>query len=227
MFKILNDGANQKNWQPLIHFGKLILAIPIFLLFYKCSSLTPAEEIYRLTFSDSTNFTLMNDMGHTSPEDIIILDTAQGFDYTIFWTKVVGGETPEQIESDTMTSRHGDYDPEYLFRDSLMINAIDSTERKKLRRRTLRSEAKRISLHGPHYKTISDAKDIKGFYVTTSYPLFSSDGKYAFMVVEMFFNDGVKNIWGWGEVFGYTTLVYEKQAFNRWKKFKKIDHLIL
>lgn len=169
----------------------------------------------------------MNHLGHTRPENIVILDTAHGFDYTIFWTKVVGGESPEQIESDTMTTRHESYDPEYLFRDSLTISAIDSTERKMLRRRTLRSEAKRITLHGRHYKTISDAKDVKGFYVTTTYPLFSSDGKYAFMVVEMFFNDGIKNIWGWGEVFGYTTLVYQKQSDDSWKKFKQIDQLIL
>jgi hypothetical protein len=227
MFQILINGGKQNAWQTLVYVGKLLLTIPVSLLLFECSSPNPTEEIYRLTFSDSTNFTLMNDLGHTRPEDIVILDTAQGFDYTTFWTKVVGGETPEQIEHDTMTTRHESYDPEYLFRDSLMINAIDSTERKMLRRRTLRSEAKRISLSGQHYKTISDAKDVKGFYVTTTYPLFSSDGKYAFMVVEMFFNDGVKNIWGWGEVIGYTTIVYQKQAFNQWKKFKKIDHLIL
>lgn len=169
----------------------------------------------------------MNAFGLSRPENIVILDTTHRWDYTVFWTKVVGGESPEQIESDTMTTRAEGYDPEYLFRDSLMINAIDSTERKVLRRKTLRFEPKRISLHGRHYETISDAQDVKGFYVSTTAPLFSSDGRYAFMVVEMYLNDGVKNSYGWGDVFGYTTLVYEKQADNSWKKFKQIDYLIL
>jgi hypothetical protein len=169
----------------------------------------------------------MNHLGHSRPEDIVILDTTQGWNYTIFWNKPVGGESPEQLEIDTTTEQHESYDPDYLFRDSLMINAIDSIERKALRRRTLNVGPKRLNLQGLHYETIPYAKDVKGFYIITTEPAFSSDGRYAFIVWEIYFNDGVKYIYGWGEVFGYTTLVYQKQADDSWKKFKQIDHLIL
>jgi len=197
-----------------------------FLLLLAFPSVAQSDEIYRLTFSDTTNFSVMNHLGYTRPNNIVFLDTTQAWDYTVFWNKFVGGETPEQIEIETTTSRHESYDPEYLFRDSLMIKAISLAERKALRKKTLTFEPKRLSLKGPNYRTISSSQNVKGFYVGTTAPVFSTDGRYAFINLAIYVNDDDPYAAYWVN-FGSVTIVYQKQSGGRWKKFKLVNRLIL
>jgi hypothetical protein len=198
-----------------------------FFLFLAFPSVAQTDEIYRLTFSDTTNFSIMNSFSYARPKNIVILDTTVAWDYTVFWNKFVGGETQEQIYRETMTSRHESYDPEYLFRDSLMIKAISVAERKALRKKTLTFEPKRLSLRGPNYRTIPSAKNIKGFYVATAVPVFSTDGRYAFVDLEILLHEDDPNSDDWGDAFGSVAIVYQKQSGGRWKKFKLVNRLIL
>lgn len=186
------------------------------------------DEIYRLTFSDATNFDIMNSLSHKQPKTILISNVTDAWDYTVFWNGFVGGETQEQIETETKTSRHESYDPEYLFRDPQMLKAISTTERKSLRKRTLKpATAKKIALKGVGYRTVSSTRDIKGFYVSSTEPLFTSDGQYAFIELLVFLKGHIEIGGRTFDDFGSVTIVYQKQADGKWKKFKKYDYLIL
>nr|WP_295934838.1 hypothetical protein [uncultured Dyadobacter sp.] len=186
-----------------------------------------ADEIYKLTFSDPSNFDIMNSLSHKQPKTILISNITYSWDYTVFWNGFVGGETQEQIDTETKTSRHESYDPEYLFRDAVMLKAVSTAERKSLRKRTLTSTTEKINLKGANYQTVSSIKKVKGFCVSTTKPIFTSDGRYAFIKTAVYF-DGHYQIDGarYGD-FGTVTIVYQKQANGKWKKFKKYDHLIL
>lgn len=186
------------------------------------------DEIYRLTFSEATNFDIMNSLSHKQPKTILISNVTDAWDYTVFWNGFVGGETQEQIETETKTSRHESYDPEYLFRDPQMLKAISTTERKSLRKRTLKpATAKKIALKGINYRTIASIKDVKGFCVSTTEPIFTSDGRYAVIDVAIYFGGHYQIDGAWYGDFGSVTIVYEKKPNGKWKKFKKFDHLIL
>ncbi|MET7253130.1 hypothetical protein [Dyadobacter fermentans] len=186
------------------------------------------DEIYRLTFSEATNFDIMNSLSHKQPKTILISNVTDAWDYTVFWNGFVGGETQEQIETETKTSRHESYDPEYLFRDPQMLKAISTTERKSLRKRTLKpATAKKIALKGVGYRTVSSTRDIKGFYVSSTEPLFTSDGQYAFIELLVFLKGHIEIGGRTFDDFGSVTIVYQKQADGKWKKFKKYDYLIL
>lgn len=186
------------------------------------------DEIYRLTFSDPTNFSIMNSLSNKKPKTILISNTTNGWDYTIFWNGFVGGETQDQIDAETKTFRHESYDPAYLFRDPQMLKAISTAERKSLRKRTLKpAMAKRIALKGLNYRTVSSTKKIKGFYVSTTEPIFTSDGQYAFIDLSVFLTGYIEIDGGTFDDFGSVTIVYQKLPNGKWRKFKKYDHLIL
>jgi hypothetical protein len=185
-------------------------------------------EIYRLTFADPTNFTLMNSLSYKRPKTILILNRTNGWDYTIFWNGFVGGETQDQIDIETQTTRHESYDPASLFRDPQMLKAISIAERKSLRKRTLKpATAKKITLKGANYRTVSSTKNIKGFYVSTTEPIFTSDGRLAFIDLSVFLKGHIQVDERTFDDFGSVTIVYQRQSNGKWKKFKKYEHLIL
>lgn len=185
------------------------------------------NEIYRLTFSDPTNFDIMNSLSHKQPRTILISNMTDSWDYTVFWNGFVGGETQDQIDQETKTSRHESYDPEYLFRDPQISKAVSIAERKSLRKRTLIPSVREISLKGPNYHTIASIENVKDFCVSTTEPIFTSDGCYAFIKVAIYFGGHYKIDGVWYGDFGSVTLVYEKRPNGKWKKYKKFDHLIL
>lgn len=186
-----------------------------------------AAEIYRLTFSDPTNFDIMNSLSHKQPKTILISNITDSWDYTVFWNGFVGGETQDQIDLETKTTRHESYDPAYLFRDAETLKAISTAERKSLRKRTLISRSEKISLKGTNYHTVSSIKRMKGFCVSTTKPIFTSDGRYAFIKVCVYFGGHYQIDGAWYGDFGSVTIVYQKQANGKWRRFKKYDYLIL
>jgi hypothetical protein len=200
----------------------------LFFLANIASALGQVDEIYRLTFSDPTNFSIMNSLSHKKPKTILILNTTNGWDYTIFWNGFVGGETQDQIDTETKTSRHESYDPAYLFRDPQMLKAISTAERKSLRKRTLKpATAKKIVLNGSNYRTVSSTKKMKGFYVSTTEPIFTSDGRYAFIDLSVFLTGYIEIDGRTFDDFGSVTIAYQKLPNGKWRKFKKYDYLIL
>ena len=206
---------------------KILKLALLFILATITVAVAQADEIYRLTFSDPTNFDIMNSLSHKQPKTILISNVTDSWDYTVFWNGLVGGETQDQIDQETKTTRHESYDPEYLFRDPQMLKAISTTERKSLRKRTLRPTVKKISLKGVNYHTITSIKNVKGFCVATTEPIFTSEGRYALIKIDIYFGGHYQIDGAWYGDFGSVTIVYKKLPNGTWKKYKKFDHLIL
>lgn len=200
----------------------------LFILGTIAVAVAQTDEIYRLTFSDPSNFDIMNSLSYKRPKTILISNTTNSWDYTVFWNGFVGGETQDQIDTETKTSRHESYDPEYLFRDPQMLKAISTAERKSLRKRTLKpAVTRKITLKGTNYRTVSSTKNVKGFYVSLTEPLFTSDGRYTFVKLSVFHKGYIEIDGRTFDDFGFVTIVFQKQANGKWRKFKKYDYLIL
>lgn len=213
-----------ENTSSFMRIFKLSLVLCLITL----TAVGQVEEIYRLTFSDPTNFAIMNSLSYKKPKTILILNRTDGWDYTIFWNGFVDGETQDQIDTETKTSRHESYDPASLFRDPEMLKAISTGERKSLRKRILKpTSTKKITLKGANYRTVLSAKNINGFYVSTTEPIFTSDGRLAFIDLTIFRKGYIEVGERTFDDFGSVTIVYQKQANGKWRRFKKYEHLIL
>jgi len=74
--------------------------------------------------------------------------------------------------------------------------------------------------------TIVSSRNIKGFYFVTTEPVYSSDMKYAFIDLTVFYKDKFKQDLN-ETYFGTVCIVYKKEQNNKWKKIKVKNHLIL
>ena len=189
-------------------------------------------QIYNQTFSDPSNFTIMSEMENKQPEHIFVLDSTQSWPSGILWSGWTGDEKLLEIMTQP-GSYHESYDPDYLYRDPVIFREFSANERVALRKRSGEMISKKISLQGKNYSTLPSAKDIKEFYVMTTEPVFTTDGNYAFIYIEVFHNSNMP-LMSPGEVlsfndtyFGMTTIIFKKLPDNSWRRIKKIDQLML
>lgn len=204
----------------------------LFLLLYQTlQAQTPTQKIYRQTFSDPTNFTIMSSMDNIQPEHIFVIHRTREWPSGIFWSGWTGDE--KLLEIMTQPGEvHESYDPDYLYRDPMIFRLFSAKERVALRNRAGAMRSKEISLKGKNYSTVSSGKGIRRFYVMTSEPVFTTDGNYAFIFFETFDNDDQPYVssddgppYDSG-IFGLTTIIFKKQPDQSWKKIKLINQLL-
>lgn len=201
--------------------------LPITLCFINFSGFCQTNQILRTAFGDQSNFSIMNLMEHKQPEKILILNKTRTWDYEIFWPELLGDETLEQLQ-DLGGDKAEGYDPEYLFRDPKIKKLINARERKTLRRKTTWIKSKKISLSGKNYSTVSSTDRLSGFYVSTTEPALTTDGKYAFVTIDVFFKEEIQEDEDpWSPYFAVIDLIYEKQKDFSWKRIHRIARLIL
>jgi hypothetical protein len=202
---------------------KIFLSIWIFL--FTNSVFSQNEEIYKLTFSDKSNFELMTNFGKEIPKKIFILDTTQQWNSRRFWLENVdlkSAKVLKEIERDD----HHPYHHSYLFKDSQLDKLIIENEKLTLSKNSVLMKPKRIHLKGKNFSTIPSAKHIRGFYIITSEPILTSNKKYAFIDLEVLHKNS-KNDELNDSYFGSICVIYERQKNNKWKKIKVVNHLIL
>jgi len=199
----------------------------ITLCFINFSGFCQTDQVLRTVFGDQSNFAIMNLMEHKQPEKIFILNKTRTWDYEIFWPELLGDETVEQLQNLAGDKTEG-YDPEYLFRDPKIKKLINARERKSLKRRTTWIKSKKIILSGKSYSTVSSPERLSGFYVSTTEPVLTTDGKYAFVKIDVFFKEGIEEDTDpWSPYFAVIDLIYEKQKDLSWKRIQRIGRLIL
>jgi hypothetical protein len=194
---------------------------------------TPTQKIYYQTFSDPSNFTIMREMDNKQPKHIFILDKTSSWPAGIFWSGWTGEETLLEIMTQP-GEVHDSYDPDYLYRDPVIWRLFSAEERVALRKRAGAMESKKISLKGKNYATVSSGKDIKRFYVTTSEPVFTMDGNYAFIYFQVYDNDNSETYVSPDDeppydstLFGMVTIIFKKQPDQSWKRIKLVNQLLL
>ncbi len=121
---------------------------------------------------------------------------------------------------------HHPYNHTYLFRNATLDKLISDTEKKSLQKRAGMLKRKRIALKEEKYLTVVSPMNIIGFYFVTTEPVFTSDMKYAFIDMTVFYKDDLKQKLN-DTYFGTICVVYKKQRDNKWKKSKTQSHLIL
>jgi hypothetical protein len=199
----------------------LLIILP---LVFTTASFCQSDEIYKLTFSDTSNFRITTCLDQKRPKKIFIIDTTQQW-LARFWLDELDTIAPQKLK-ELERDEHHPYNTTYLFRDTMLDRLINDTEKKILRQTSARLKPRKISLHGSNYSTVTSSKDLKGFYVITSEPVFSSEGKYAFIDLLIFYKERAKQDAN-ETYFGTTCIVYKKQQDGKWNKIKVRDYLIL
>ncbi len=203
---------------------RALLAIK--LLFIATTSFCQSDKIYKLTFSDSSNFNLTTSLyNYKRPTHLRIIDTTEVWAVKRFWLDELTEKSPfviNQMERD----EHHPYNHTFLFRDTVLGKLISDSEKISLRQKSGKLKPRKINLNGKNYSTISSASSIKGFYFTTTEPVFTNDGRYAFIDLTVFYKSEIKQ-----DIrdthYGTICIVYKKEKRNIWKKIKVRNYLIL
>lgn len=122
---------------------------------------------------------------------------------------------------------HHPYHHSYIFRDSVLDRLFSEKEKEYLYRQS--------GLHsGSHLLPASHAYTLynrfeqlpNGFFFTCTQPVFSQDGQYCFIDLEVL--DKTEETAAFDEAYyGTILLIYKKDGAGAWKRWKKIDRLIL
>lgn len=180
----------------------------------------------------------MTIFGAKLPKKFILLETTKKWDTQIFVIDSVDLDDPQikrQMDSGTYdrynkiySNSYADpYSLTYLFKDKILNYKINKTERLRLKTIALKKKIKKINLVGPNYYTVPNYHKVKkGFFITVSDPVFSSDKKYAFVSFYIYQKEEKKETIN-QYYFGDVTIVYEKQSDNKWKKIVCKAHNIL
>jgi hypothetical protein len=197
----------------------------ILLLLLTATSFCQSDEIYKLTFGDTSNFRLTTYLDHKRPAKFFVIDTTDTWRTERFWLRELN-EKSTQVIKRMEGDEHHPYNHTYLFRDTTLDRLISASEKKSLSQKSGTLKSKRIALKGKNYLTVSSSRNIKGFYFVTTKPVFTSDMKYAFIDMVVFYKENLNQDLN-ETYFGTICVAYEKQQDNKWKKIKVKNHLIL
>lgn len=183
------------------------------------------EEIYRLTFSNKSNFKLTTYLDHKLPQTFFIVDTTENWNSNRFWLKDFDNHNKQQVIKQLQNDEHHPYYHTYLFSAIALDKLFSDKVKQDLSEKSKKVKSKSINISGKNYRTIKSSKNIKGFYFLTSEPLFSEDKKFAFIDLTVFFKETYKQTLN-DTYFGTIGIIFQKQG-DTWKKIAKKDWLIL
>lgn len=187
--------------------------------------LSQEQEIYHLTFSDITNFEITTSFGNKRPDTIYIIDSTKRWDTRRFWLEELDGNFPHSIKKMERDEHHPFFHT-YLFRDKDLDRMFSKEQKKSLSIRSQKIVSKTIDVTGKNYKTIPSSENITGFYFVSTEPIFTNDGKYAFIDLTVYRKE-LTDQEMLETYFGKTCVIFVKDDQKRWRKIKLINHLIL
>lgn len=184
-----------------------------------------AEEIYKLAFSDKSNFKLTTLLEHKMPKEFLFIDTTEIWRPNRFWLSDFDRNDKAKVIKQIQHHEHHPYFHTYLFSDTILNKLFVDKTKKELSIKAKTYKSKHIAVKGSDYKSISTSKNIKGFYFVTSEPLFSADKKFAFIDLTVYYKEKFKQSLN-ETYFGTIAIVFQKQD-NTWKRIAIKDWLIL
>ena len=225
--------------RPLAATIMRLLTLNILFTLFCLTGDCQTNDIMQIALKDRSNFKVMTALRGKLPSKFILLQTTKKWDTQNFVLDSVDLENPQikkQMESGTYDKYNKMYSDTYanpylqtyLFTDTLLSKKIDKTERLQLKKSALKKTIKKVSFARQNFLTVSSYHKVnKGYFMTVSEPVFTSDKKYAFISFDIY-NIGKKK---WDNMnqyyFGQVTIVYQKQKNNTWKKIVSKDHVIL
>jgi hypothetical protein len=181
-----------------------------------------ADEIYKLVFSDTSNFRILNYLGHSIPSKFYVVDSTSKWNGNRFWIEGLGVNEIEKVKK----LEHHPYNHTYIFRDSALNVLFSDDQKKALQKTAALLRSKKISIKGENYITVPAEKTRDGYHIIFSEPFFTRDKNFAFIDMVILLKEP-----GTSEeddiYIGTSFIIYEKAGDGAWKKLKTIGHLIL
>lgn len=187
------------------------------------SGISQTKELYDLAFSKKENFDVLKIMGNKIPEKFFILDSTVKWNPQTFYLENIDIENPKVIE-EIDREEHHPYHYTYLFSDKILDKLIDNKEKENLSIKASSVISKEIQIQGHNYITIKKF-DEKGFYFLVSEPLYSTNGKFAFIFIvakrkSVFLEED------YDEYFATFTIMLQKNDKEKWEQIGIKKHFI-
>jgi hypothetical protein len=212
--------------------------LTILFVFFSQTDLSQTNQIIDIALKDKSNFKTMTTFGKKLPKKFILLETTKKWNTQTFCLDGVDLDNPiikaqmdsgryEKYNKMYSNTYYNPYLQTYLFKDSLLNSKINKSERERLRVNAQKQAIKKIQFSGKNYYTVTGYRQInKGYFMTVSKPVFSSDNKYAFISFDIYLKEEKKENLN-QYYFGDVTIVYEKQIDKSWKKIVCNPNFIL
>jgi hypothetical protein len=190
--------------------------ITFLLLFYSVIGFSQTKDLCDLVFSRKDNFDIIKTFNGIIPDDFKIIDTTAAWNPKTFYLddlNLNSNDVLAEIEKDD----HHPYHHTYLFSDKLLDNKVSVTEKIRLSKIAQNTKSNRIELKGENYATIKEVELTKGFYFLITEPIYSENGKFAFLkvIIKDKFNFLGKEM---NQYFGRITIMFEKNEMEKWNQ---------
>ncbi|MFT3676695.1 MAG: hypothetical protein QM781_12410 [Chitinophagaceae bacterium] len=185
----------------------------------------PAINWTSLICSDSTNFTLTRFFGDSMPSAYFFLDSTQTWNLNRF--KLKEDVHDPAILKKIARDEHHPYHHSYIFRDSILDRTFTATVKEQLYQSARQQKAERLSADNKVFSLMKKYEDMPaGFFFVCSTPLFTPDQQYCFIDLGILHKTaettGINDAY-----FGTILLIYRKDYTGQWKRWRKMEHLIL
>lgn len=185
----------------------------------------PAINWTSLICSDSTNFTLTRFFGNSMPHTYFFLDTTQPWNLNRF--KLREDVHDPAVLKKIAQDEHHPYHHSYIFRDSTLDRKFTAAIKEHLYESAWQQKAGKLAADNKSYSLMKRYEDMPaGFFFVSSGPVFTSDQQYCFIDLGILLKTaettGINDAY-----FGTVLLIYQKNNRGEWKRWKKMEHLIL
>lgn len=193
------------------------------LLVKSFSSFSQSKEIYDLAFSKKENFELLKIFGGKIPKKFQIMDSTTVLDSKIFYLENYDLKNPKTIQ-EINNDEHHYYHSLYIFSDKTLDQLVEDSEKEKLSKKANLISVKKIKIQGNNYCTIKKSHK-KGFFFIISEPLYSTNGKFAFINIVVKQKSAFPKEY-WHEYFATFTIMFQKNEKEKWEQIGIKSHLI-
>jgi hypothetical protein len=185
----------------------------------------PVTTWTTLICSDSSNFTLTRFFGDSMPHTYFFLDSTQSWNLNRFKLKE-DVHDPAVLKKITHNEHHP-YHHSYIFRDSTLDNKFAPAIKEQLYESARQQKAEKLTADNKTYALMKRYEDMPaGFFFVRSTPVFTPDQQYCFIDLGILLKTaettGVNDAY-----FGTVLLIYQKSNTGEWKRWRKIEHIIL
>lgn len=185
----------------------------------------PVTTWTTLICSDSSNFTLTRFFGDSMPHTYFFLDSTQSWNLNRFKLKenVHDPGFLKKMERD----EHHPYHHTYIFRDGSLDSLFTDPIKEELFQSARQQKPEKLITDSKVYSLMKRYEDVPaGFFFVSSGPVFTPNQQYCFIDLGILHKTaettGINDAY-----FGTVLLIYQKSNTGEWKRWRKIEHIIL
>ena len=186
---------------------------------------TQTKELCDLAFSKKENFSILKIFGDKIPNEFKIIDSTETWNPKTFYLEDIN-LADKNVMAEIEKDEHHPYHSAYLFSDKFLDYKVDENEKIRLSKIAQNIKSKKIEIKERNYQIVKQFKPKKGFYFLITEPIYTGNGKFAFLEISIKKKDiflGEKT----DDYFGVLILMFEKTESGNWNQIGIKKHLIL